>query len=87
MPPLTPTLVFFPLRTRGAIFLRRVTSLQYLAKPGGRASEDKTGTVIKGGGEVRSALKSLRFAAEGLSTGGFHPGSSGGLAALFVGKT
>lgn len=87
MPPLTPTPAFFPLRTRGAIFLRRVTSLRYLAKPGGWASEDKAGTVIKGGGEVRSALKSLRFAAEGLSTGGFHPRSSGGLAALFVGIT
>lgn len=48
MPPPTPTPApaFFPLRARGAIFLRRVTSLGYHAKPGGWSSEDEAGTVI-----------------------------------------
>lgn len=49
MPPPIPTACFFfsPLQTRGAIFLRRVTSLLYRAKPGGWALEDREGTVIK----------------------------------------
>ena len=49
MPPPTPTPAFFPLQTRGAIFLRRVTSLRFRAKPGGWALEDRARTVIKGG--------------------------------------
>lgn len=75
MPPPTPTPAFFPLRTRGAIFLRCVTSLQYHAKPGGWVSEDRAEAVIKGK-EGPSAMKSWRFAAAALSPRRVHPGSS-----------
>lgn len=81
--PLPPPL--FRLRTRGAIFLPRVTSLRYRAKPGGWASEDKTGLLPRR--EAAIGAEILASCCYGVEHWDGRPGSSWGLAALFVGRT
>lgn len=77
--PLTP-LVFFPLRTRGAIFLRRVLSLLYHSKPvaelqrTGRGLSLKCGRWGEEGGNQRRNFGVLLLRA----CWGVHPGSSSG---------